>query len=66
MASNNGASSKAVQAIYGHSTLDMMQHYLHASREAKLNVVKTAEEQLPIGYLLGNGLPELASCPSRS
>ena len=52
MASNNGASSKAVQAIYGHSTLDMTQHYLHASREAKLDAVKTVEEQVNIRFLL--------------
>jgi excisionase family DNA binding protein len=63
MASNNGASSKAVQAIYGHSTIDMTQHYLHASREAKLNVVKTVEKQLNIGKLLNGNEYEVARLP---
>jgi integrase len=65
MADNNGASAKAVQAIYGHSTFGMTNHYLHASREAKLNVVKTVEESLRIRKLLENGSSKLAGYPSR-
>ncbi|MBL7083418.1 MAG: tyrosine-type recombinase/integrase [Candidatus Aminicenantes bacterium] len=63
MASNNGASSKAVQAMYGHSTIDMTQHYLHASREAKLNVVKTAEKQVNIRFLLNGQSDRTARLP---
>ena len=63
MADNNGASAKAVQAIYGHSTVDMTNHYLHADREAKLNVVKTVEESLRIRKFLKNGASEKACLP---
>lgn len=49
LALSAGSNEKAVQAIYGHSTIQMTRHYQHATREEKINVVKNAEEQLNIG-----------------
>lgn len=49
LALSAGSNEKAVQAIYGHSTVNMTQHYLHATREEKINVVKNNEKQLNIG-----------------
>jgi integrase len=51
MANNAGASERAIQAIYGHHSLGMTRHYLHADKEAKVNVIKTAEKQLGIRKL---------------
>ena len=56
LAVSNGANAQAVQALYGHSTIDMTQHYLHASEEDRVDALKKVEERVNIGNLLnGNG-----------
>ena len=63
LAVSTGANARAVQAIYGHSTIDMTQHYLHASREDKVKVVKNVEERLNIGFLLNGNGAKIARLP---
>ncbi len=60
---SNGANVRAIQAIYGHSTVDMTQHYLHASREDKVDVVKIIEKQVNIGNLLNGNGAKIACLP---
>jgi len=52
LAVSAGANTKAVQAIYGHSTAEMTNHYLHASKEDIAGALKTVENQIAIGKLL--------------
>ncbi len=53
---NAVVNKREIQKMYGHHSPKMTDHYLHADKEAQINVVKIIEKQLNIRELNGSPL----------